>query len=348
MYMFIKRYQEHKRYLSKKPEKILWIFPLICNLRCNHCDIGKLMMVGKGGKPSDGLILKENKKIIDRLSKWIGKPYSLSFIAGEPLMHEDMLETVKYATERGAVTSLTSNGTLIQNLNIAEKIVKSKLEYMALSLDSMNAKIHDQSRGVLGTHQKVMKAVELLQEAKSKLKSKTPKIYINAIIMKENLDEIRNMIKWSKKAKVDGITFQPIASKEFFSSKSEYGGRWYVNNPVWPAYKDVINLIDYMEEMKQNGYPLQNSEGDFIRFRQYFKNPETFGKMNVCVGSLGTLVISPKGKASVCMSEALGDILTDDLDQIWFSQQSEKAKRRVSKCEAQCKILACNKDDFYF
>ena len=346
--MFIKHYQTHKRYLNKKPKKILWIFPLMCNLQCNHCDIGKLMMSGKGGKPSDGLGLKENQKIIDRLSQWVDKPYSLSFIAGEPLMHMDMLETVKYATEKGAITSLTSNGTLIQSEEMAEKIVKSKLEYIALSLDSLDAKIHDQSRGVLGTHQKVMKAVKLLQEAKSKLKSQTPKIYINAIIMKGNLGEIRGMIKWSKKIKIDGITFQPIASKEFFSSKSEHGGRWYINSPMWPAYKDVISLIDYMEEMKKEGYPLQNSKGDFIRFRQYFKDPTKFGKMNICVGSLETLVISPKGLASVCMSEPLGNILTDDLNQIWFSQQSEKAKRRISKCGAQCKILACNKDDFYF
>jgi len=320
----------------------------MCNLRCSHCDIGKLMPSGKGGKSGDGLSLVENKKIIDRLSRWMARPYSLSFIAGEPLMHIDMLETVRYATEKKAITSLTSNGTLINGLKIAEKIVKSKLKYMALSLDSLSPGIHDQSRGVLGTHKKVMKAVELLREAKKKLKSQTPKIYVNAIIMSENLDEIRELIKWSKEAGVDGITFQPIASKEFFSSKTESGAKWYVNNPVWPAYKDVEALIDYMEEMKGRGYPLRNTPGDFARFRQYFKNPVSFGKMNVCVGSLGTLVISPKGKASVCMSAALGDILVDDLDKIWFSGQSEKAKRRISKCEAQCKILACNKDEFYF
>lgn len=334
--------------LTKKPDRVLWIFPLICNLRCNHCDIGKLTLTGKGGKRSDGLSIEENKLVAKRVGEWIGQRYSLSFIAGEPLMHADMLEIIKYASKYNAVCSLTSNGTLIQTAKVAEDIVNSDLAYLALSLDGVKAKTHDTSRGVVGVRDKVYKAVELLIDAKKKLKKNNPKIYINAIIMKDNLEELREMIKWAKSVGVEGITFQPLASMEYFSGKSKNGGRWYVDNPQWPETDRVLKLVDDMEEMKKNGYPLQNSEADFARFRQYFKDPVKFGSTNVCVGSLKTLVITPKGQAKVCMSKNLGDLLTGDIQAIWNSLGSHVARWKISQCEAQCKILACNKDDFYF
>lgn len=346
--MFIKRLQAHWKYKGEKPDRVLWIFPLICNLRCTHCDIGKLTLAGKGGKKSDGLTLDENKLVAKRVGEWLGKPYSLSFIAGEPLMHADMLEIISYATKHNAVCSLTSNGTLIQTKEVAEKIVKSNLEYIALSLDGVEAKTHDTSRGVEGVRDKVFRAVTLLQEAKKKLNTNNPKIYVNAIIMNDNLDELRPMIRWAKGVGVEGITFQPLASTEYFSGKSKNGGKWYIDNPNWPDKEKVMELIDDMEKMKVGGYPLQNSAADFARFRQYFKDPIKFGDNNVCTGSLKAMVINPKGQAKVCMSTGLGNLLTDNLDDIWFSTQSEKAKRKISKCQAQCKILACNKDDFYF
>jgi MoaA/NifB/PqqE/SkfB family radical SAM enzyme len=346
--MSFKRVGSFVRLLSKKPDRVLWIFPLICNLRCNHCDIGKLTLAGKGGKRSDGLTIEENKLVAKRVGEWIGQPYSLSFIAGEPLMHADMLEIIKYASKYNAVCSLTSNGTLIQTKEVAENIVKSDLAYLALSLDGVKAKTHDTSRGVVGVRDKVYKAVELLIEAKRKLKKNNPKIYINAIIMKDNLDELREMIKWAKKMGVEGITFQPLASMEYFSGKSKNGGKWYLDNPQWPETAEVLKLVDDMEKMKADGYPLQNSEADFARFRQYFKDPVKFGTNNVCIGSLKTLVITPKGQAKVCMSKTLGDLLSGDIEKIWNSWQSQMARWKISQCEAQCKILACNKDDFYF
>ena len=346
--MFFERLSSFVKYFDKKPDRVLWIFPLICNLRCNHCDIGKLTLAGKGGKKSDGLTLEENKAIVKKMGEWIGQPYSLSFISGEPLMHADMLEIIAYATKHKAICSLTSNGTLIQTKEVAEKIVNSGLQYIALSLDGLEAKTHDTSRGVVGVRDKVFRAVNLLTEAKAKLKQNNPKIYINAIIMNDNLNELRPMIKWAKSVGVEGITFQPLASTEYFSGKSINGGKWYESNPQWPDKKKVMKLIDDMEKMKAQGYPLQNSEADFKRFREYFDDPIKFGDNNVCTGSLKALVITPKGHVKVCMSGSLGNILTDDLDKIWHSVKTIKAKRVISSCKAQCKILACNKDDFYF
>lgn len=346
--MFAKRLGSFAKYAITKPDRVMWIFPLICNLRCNHCDIGKLTLEGKGGKRSDGLTLEENKLIVKKVGEWIGKPYSLSFISGEPLMHSDMLEIISFASKNKAICSLTSNGTLIQTKEVAENIVKSNLEYIALSLDGLKAKTHDTSRGVKGVRDKVFRAVELLQEAKVKLNKNNPKIYINAIIMNSNLDELIPMIKWAKKVGVEGITFQPLASTEYFSGVSKNGGEWYLNNPEWPDKVKALQLVEEMQQMKRKGYPLQNSAEDFSRFSQYFENPIKFGEDNICTGSLKAMVISPKGQAKVCMSHSLGNILTDDLNKIWYSVKTIKAKRVISTCKAQCKILACNKDDFYF
>lgn len=346
--MLLKRPLEHWKYMGMRPDRVLWTFPLMCNLKCNHCEIGKLTAMGKGGKKEDGLTLEQNKIIVKKIRNWLKKPYSLSFLAGEPLMHSEILELINYAQKNLAITSLTSNGTLIQTSETAEKIVNSGLEFLALSLDALSAEIQDTSRGVKGVKDKVFKAVKLLQMAKLKLKSNNPKIYINAILMNDNLNEIVPLIELSKKLNVNGITFQPIASSEYFSSTDERGEKWYQKNKNWPETKKINNLIDQLILMKKNGYPIQNSDTDFANFKEYFLNPINFGNNNVCTGSLKTMVITPKGKMRVCMSEDLGDVLTADLNKTWFSSEAREAKGKISCCKSQCKILACNKDDFYF
>ncbi len=91
--------------------------------------------------------------------------------------------------------------------------------------------------------------------------------------------------------------------------------------------------------MKKKGYPIQNSDNDFVRFKEYFSNPINFGNNNVCTGSLKTMVITPKGKMRVCMSEDLGDILIMDLNKTWFSPKAKEARGKISCCGSQCKIL---------
>jgi len=347
--MPISRLKQYLNLNPSKPERVFWWFSLICNLKCNHCGIGKKTS-GCGIRQFKEMSLGERKKILDKLSKWLGRGYSLSFIAGEPLLHKDMLEVLSYASKSGAVTSITSNGTLIYDKEKAEKIVRSGLSYIALSLDGWNSGIHDKSRGVRGVKKRLIKAVALLREAKENLSLNNPKIYINSIIMKDNLNDLLEIVEWVKKERIDGITFQPIAANEFFGGNKDYEKRWYESSELWPDKKKVMKFLDKLEELRKNGYRIMNSNNDFRRFRLYFKDPEEFASTETCESELKSMVITEEGRVKICpgLKEDFGSVINGNLGKMWKSWVAWKARQHVYTCKSQCKILANNKEDFYF
>lgn len=332
---------------NKKPNRVFWWFKPICNLNCNHCNIGKNTDL-KNFHPT--LSLEKKIKIIDKIYEWIGKPYSLSFIVGEPLLHKDMLQLLKYANNKGITTSIVSNATLINTKNMAKQIINSDLDYLSLSLDSFAAKIHDETRGQEGVRDRVFKAISLLKTARTDLNKNKPKIYINSIMMSNNLKELIKLIKWSKQNKIDGITFQPIANPDLFGGSGKLGERWFETSPLWPNQKEVIGFIEEIEKMQKKGYPIKNSTSDMKKFKRYFKNPILFGIKEDNSGEYTSITITDDGHIKMCPAETqtLGDVLNEDLEQMWNSHKAHKARIHIKNCKSQCKILANNKNDFYF
>lgn len=330
-----------------KPERIFWWLELICNLRCNHCDIGKKTLLAKF-RPA--MTLEKKKEVINRLSAWIGGPFSLSFIAGEPFLHQDIFETVSAASAVGATTSLTTNGTLISSPVRANQIVNSGLSFIAVSLDSINPDYHDKSRGVPGTWEKATKSIEYILKTKRILKRTNPVVYVNSIVMRDNLNDLIELIKWVKQKGVDGITFQPIANVDFFAGGGG-GANWFQKSPLWPDTKQALAFVDTLQTMKSDGFPMiKNSLKDFDQFRMYFQDPVSFGKAEACTGELKSLLITHDGYVKMCPSshENFGHVLRDDLKMMWNSQQAWRARKHIYECESQCKILANNKENFYF
>ncbi|MFA5894619.1 MAG: radical SAM protein [Candidatus Shapirobacteria bacterium] len=348
--MKVKKIQQLFNLFPEKPEKVFWWMALKCNLTCNHCDIGKNTHKQHDCDDTEKLSLQQKKVIVDRIADWIGKPFSLSFFAGEPLLNKDILPLIGHATTRGAISSITTNGTLIYSQEKAETIVNSGLTYISISLDGWKSGIHDKSRGLVGARQKVLDAVKYLQAAKKKLGKDTPKIYINSIIMKENLKDLIDIVKWVKRKKIDSVTFQPLAATEFFGSEKPYDKYWFKDSELWPDYDEVIKFIDKLEEMKAEGYPIGNSDSDFKKFRRYFKNPEEFALSESCEQELSTMSITDNGKIKMCpgSEEDFGSALDGDLTKMWRGDAARRARQHVFECTSQCKILAYNKEDFYF
>jgi len=330
-----------------KPERVFWWWEQICNLSCNHCDIGNRT---ESYRLTPALGLEQKKQVVDRLSAWLGSGYSLSFIAGEPFLHRDMLDVLGYASARGAVTSLTTNATLIATRNRARQVVESGLAFMAVSIDSMGPSFHDETRGRPGTWAQAMKAIEHVREARTALGRKNPVVYVNSIVMRGNHEELLRLSDWCKENGIEGHTFQPIATPDFFQGREHQGDHWFQKSELWPDPKDTLALVDELERRRAGGWPIKNTEADFAAWRTYFRDPTELAKTASCEGELKTLLVTETGHVKMCPNtlESFGSILRDDLDGMWSSPAASRARAHVYECDSQCKILANNKEDFYF
>lgn len=127
---------------------VVWNFTNMCNLSCKHC------YQDAGSSPApDELTLEEKLNLVDRLVDSGVKICLLS--GGEPLIHPDFFPVLERMVRKGMYTAVASNATTITK-EVAMRLKKTGLNYIEISLDSVNPEKHDEFRGLAGSwHQAV-------------------------------------------------------------------------------------------------------------------------------------------------------------------------------------------------
>ena len=128
-----------------------------CNLRCKHC-------YSESGEEAGGddLTTDESLRVIDEIADWgIGL---LIFDGGEPLLREDFFQIADYASGKGIVTGIGSNGSMI-DIATARRLVSAGIRYVSISIDGADADTHDAFRREAGNFRKTLVAASALKEA---------------------------------------------------------------------------------------------------------------------------------------------------------------------------------------
>ncbi|MCG3136171.1 MAG: Coenzyme PQQ synthesis protein E [Planctomycetes bacterium] len=108
-----------------------------CNLRCTFCPVNTTMRRPKGFM--DGALFR---RVIDE-NPFLD--FVLAFQWGEPLLHPEFFDLVRYAADRGVRTMITSNGTHLSPENRA-KLLACGLERITFSVDG-DHETHEAVRG---------------------------------------------------------------------------------------------------------------------------------------------------------------------------------------------------------
>ena len=101
-----------------------------CNLRCTFCPVNTTMRRPKGFMDPDLF-----RRVIDDNPQL---DFALAFQWGEPLLHPNFFELVRYAADRGVRTMITSNGTHLSAENRAA-LLACGLERITFSVDGDHA-----------------------------------------------------------------------------------------------------------------------------------------------------------------------------------------------------------------
>jgi MoaA/NifB/PqqE/SkfB family radical SAM enzyme len=312
-----------------------------CFLRCRMCYKWKEdIRFRHPQEPS----LSQWKKFISSLKVLAKKRLQINFAGGEPLARkEEILELIKYASVKGFDTLLATNAVLIDE-DTAKRIADSGLTVANISLDSLQAKIHDYLRGVEGVYEKVIKAIDLLDKYAPDVR-----IGICTTITQYNLGELTDIVRWiQSNDKIDGMGFQAV-TQPFSTPEDAF---WYKNKEfshLWPA--DIIKVDESMDELialKQNGFSkLGNPISQFHVYKAYFHDPNRFIKKQACHIDTQAVNITPTGEIRVCFyMNPIGNIKTDDINDVWFSQRMWELRKAISLCKRNCQSMVnCNFDE---
>jgi radical SAM protein with 4Fe4S-binding SPASM domain len=150
-----------------------------CNLDCIMCPHSRLT------REKRNMDLSLFKKMVDEPGLTPNDIWLHMF--GEPLLHPEIYEMIKYAKKFGVQVGLSTNATLLDSRNAAE-IIASGLDRIIISLDGATKETYERVRGH-GDYEHTLANVLSFVEAKKRIDTK-PYVIIQIIRMKETEKEI--------------------------------------------------------------------------------------------------------------------------------------------------------------
>jgi len=139
--------------------------------------------------------------------------YLTFYFQGEPYLNPNFLDMVKYASEKGIYTSTSTNAHYLTKEQ-AKKTVESKLDRLIISIDGTTQETYEQYR-IGGTLQKVIDGTKHIVEAKKALKSNTPHIVFQFLVVKPNEHQLLDVEQLAAELGVDEVVFKTAQVYDF-------------------------------------------------------------------------------------------------------------------------------------
>jgi radical SAM protein with 4Fe4S-binding SPASM domain len=196
-------------YLSRLTGKPLqWGLPISvsfepttsCNLRCPECPSGLRAFTRPTGMMETGFF----KKTVDEIYKEL--IYLIFYFQGEPYLNPGFLEMVRYATDKNIYTATSTNAHYLTEEN-ARKTIESGLDRLIISIDGTTQEVYEQYR-VGGKLDKVIEGAKNIVKWKKELKSKTPFVIFQFLVVKPNEHQVNEINALGKEIGVDTVWFK--------------------------------------------------------------------------------------------------------------------------------------------
>ena len=301
-------------YMSKWTRKpIQWGYPVSisfepttsCNLRCPECPSGLRAFTRPTGMLQNDFF----RDTIDQLSGDL--LYLIFYFQGEPYLNPAFLDMVKYASQKGIYTATSTNAHYLNDAN-ARKTVESGLDRLIISIDGTTQDVYQQYR-VGGKLDKVLEGARNIMKWKKELKSKTPFVFFQFLVVKPNEHQIEDVKLLAKEIGVDDVRFKTAQVYD------------YENDP-----NQLIPTLDKFSRYRKN------PQGEFE-----FKNSLN----NHCWRLWHATVISWDGLVVPCCFDkdaqhTLGDLKGKPFKEVWHSEDYVQFRRQILQSRKNIDICA--------
>ncbi|MGV3527988.1 MAG: radical SAM/SPASM domain-containing protein [Flavisolibacter sp.] len=194
---------------------IQWGFPISisfepttsCNLRCPECPSGLRAFT----RPT-GMLKKDFfSETIDQLHKDLS--YLVFYFQGEPYLNPQFLDMVQYASSKKIYTATSTNAHYLTD-DAAKRTIESGLDRLIISIDGTTQETYQQYR-VGGNLQKVLEGAARVVKWKKEMKSKTPFIIFQFLVVRHNEHQIEEVKRLAKDIGVDQVRLKTAQVYDF-------------------------------------------------------------------------------------------------------------------------------------
>lgn len=293
-----------KPMLSGLPTSIALEPTTSCNLRCPECPSG----LRSFSRPTGMLQQETFEKVINELAPRLS--YLIFYFQGEPYLNPKFLEQVAFAHEKGIYTATSTNAHYL-NDKVAETTVRSGLDRLIISIDGTTQETYEQYRKG-GSLAKVISGTKNIVAWKKKLKSSTPHIIFQFLVVRPNEHQLEDVKALAKELEVNEVAFK------------------------------TAQIYDY-----EDGSDLIPTQEKYARYRQLPNGKWTIKNklVNHCWKMWHSCVITWDGKVVPCCFDKdahyqLGSLNELSFEQVWrsvayqkFRQQLIHARSEIEMCK---------------
>jgi radical SAM protein with 4Fe4S-binding SPASM domain len=271
-----------------------------CNERCIHCYIPHEKKIND--LPTGKII-----NLLDELYEM--GTLGLTLSGGEMLMHEGIIEILKYARKKDFVITILSNLTLLSD-SVISVIKGVNVNQIQVSLYSMDPNEHDFITKLPGSHKKTLNSIERLVLADIPVQISCP-------VMKTNIDSYRDVLRWAYEHKMKAYTdYIMMARSDFSTNNLEH------RISIEQTEKLIKDIIDVDEDYRT-----------ILEAEPKSKDIEAFAKMPVCGVGVDNVCIAADGNIYPCsgwQGYSLGNVHVQTIKDIWNNSERIKMLRSIT------------------
>jgi radical SAM protein with 4Fe4S-binding SPASM domain len=273
-----------------------------CNLRCPECPSGLRSFTRPTGMLESSLF----ESVIDQLAPTLS--YLTFYFQGEPFLHPDFLQMVNYASKKGIYTATSTNAHFLKD-EIARTTVESSLDRLIISIDGTSQDTY-QSYRIGGSLEKVIEGTRNIIKWRNQLKSKTPRVIFQFLVVRQNEHEIPTVYKLADELDVDQVVLKTAQIYDY-----RQGSELMPVNERYSRYRQT----------KDGSFEIKNK------------------LLNQCWKMWNSCVITWDGKVVPCCFDkdahfVLGDLSKDSFIDIWNSKEYNEFRASVLRSRSEIEI----------
>jgi radical SAM protein with 4Fe4S-binding SPASM domain len=273
-----------------------------CNLRCPECPSGLRSFTRPTGMLKDDLF----KKVIDELQETL--LYLTFYFQGEPYLHPQFLNLVQHASMRKIYTATSTNAHYLTDEN-ARRTVESGLDRLIISIDGTTQETYESYR-IGGKLDKVLEGTHNVVRWKKKLRSSTPHIMFQFLVVKPNEHQIPDARKLANEMKVDELVLKTAQIYDY-----QHGSNLIPTDDRYARYK----------KEPDGTYSLKNNLDDH------------------CWKMWNSCVITWDGKVVPCCFDkdahfVLGNVQEQSFKEIWTGARYQDFRQSLLKSRSEIEI----------
>ncbi|MGA3108771.1 MAG: TIGR04053 family radical SAM/SPASM domain-containing protein [Candidatus Bathyarchaeia archaeon] len=227
--------------LSEAPVFVCWETTKACLLSCRHCRARAI----RTRMPGE-LDYQQGLELIDQLVDF-GEPYpALLLTGGDPLMRDDIFDLIDYAKSKSIYVALAASVTPKLNETTVSRMKEMGVDIISVSLDGASPETHDKLRGIRGTWQKTIQAMQSAKNAGLRAQ-------INTTVMRSNINELAEIFHIVKQS-------GSVAWEVFFLIRTGRGASLESLEAT-----ECEEVMHFLYDASHYGVPVRTAEGPHFR-----------------------------------------------------------------------------------